>query len=81
MQSQNKKNSSLIISVLILIAILGCALAYYFNWQQVNVERNGEASTIFSHTDGAFFEPVYLILPSFFLKIIKNILNISMKNG
>ncbi|MBP3141437.1 lipocalin-like domain-containing protein [Aliivibrio fischeri] len=68
MQSQNKKNSSLIISVLILIAILGCALAYYFNWQQVNVERNGEASTIFSHTDGAFFEPVLPDTPIVFPK-------------
>lgn len=61
MSNQVKIHGSIILLVVILIAVVGGIFIYHFNITPVNTKQDSDVNTIFSHTEGAFFQPV---LPS-----------------
>lgn len=58
MQENNESAYNLKVSLIIVVCVLMFSVAYYFNWRKVDSEGSNEINSIFSQSDGIYFDPV-----------------------
>ncbi len=58
MQPSHMNNSSVKISLLVVVLILVFSIAYYMNWKDVDTEGNNEINSIFAQSNNSYFDPV-----------------------